>query len=374
MKKHTIYILLLSLVAMLAQYSASQTITYETIGSLYDGMLQGYNKNIRPGQHIVPVKVGITIHVLSISKVDDAAQEFHWDMYFRQFWNDERLSFENKGAPAKVDKLASAVLKTKVWVPDPFFANQKEGHVLDNPADNTLFRISRNGDVLYSSRQLVRTSCPMDLRNYPFDTQQCSLEIESFAHTTNDINYYWREGNSSVTLNADLQVPNFKLEKMELKTTLAKTNTGEYDRLFATFVVKRNIGGFLYRSAIPAAIVMVISWMGFWLDPVNDCGPRFLIIGLSMLATLVLGSVSTSHLNVSYMTQAHSFFLNCLIFMIVNVVVTILLLVIGRNNKQVDEDNRCQTLCLNKLSWLDSLCRAVYLPIFFIYYAVYIAG
>ena len=73
-------------------------------------------------------------------------QEFHWDMYFRQFWNDERLSFENKGAPAKVDKLASAVLKTKVWVPDPFFANQKEGHVLDNPADNTLFRISRNGN------------------------------------------------------------------------------------------------------------------------------------------------------------------------------------------------------------------------------------
>jgi hypothetical protein len=45
-----------------------------------------------------------------------------------------------------VSQLASASLKTKVWVPDPFFANQREGHVLDNPADNTLFRISRNGD------------------------------------------------------------------------------------------------------------------------------------------------------------------------------------------------------------------------------------
>jgi len=45
-------------------------------------------------------------------------------MYFRQFWTDERLNFESKGAPAKVDRLAAAVLKTKVWVPDPFFANQ----------------------------------------------------------------------------------------------------------------------------------------------------------------------------------------------------------------------------------------------------------
>jgi hypothetical protein len=26
-------------------------------------------------------------------------QEFHWDMYFRQFWNDDRLNFENKGLP-----------------------------------------------------------------------------------------------------------------------------------------------------------------------------------------------------------------------------------------------------------------------------------
>ena len=72
-------------------------------------------------------------------------QEFHWDMYFRQFWNDDRLNFEKK-APASIEQIAAATLKTKVWVPDPFFANQKEGHVLDNPADNTLFRISRNGE------------------------------------------------------------------------------------------------------------------------------------------------------------------------------------------------------------------------------------
>lgn len=53
-------------------------------------------------------------------------------MYFRQFWTDERLNFESKGAPPKVDKLASAVLKTKVWVPDPFFANQVRKKKLRN--------------------------------------------------------------------------------------------------------------------------------------------------------------------------------------------------------------------------------------------------
>lgn len=55
--------------------------------------------------------------------------------------------------------------------------------------DKLLEKLHLVGDVLYSSRQLVRTSCPMNLADYPFDTQQCSLEIESFAHTTADIKY-----------------------------------------------------------------------------------------------------------------------------------------------------------------------------------------
>ena len=37
------------------------------------------------------------------------------------------------------------------------------------------------------------------------------------------------------------------------------------------------------------------------------------------------------------MTQAHSFFINCLLFLLANVVVTLLLLVIGRNAKQMEE-------------------------------------
>jgi Neurotransmitter-gated ion-channel ligand binding domain len=45
-------------------------------------------------------------------------------MYFRQFWNDDRLNFE-KIPPSNVEQLAAAALKTKVWVPDPFFANQE---------------------------------------------------------------------------------------------------------------------------------------------------------------------------------------------------------------------------------------------------------
>ncbi len=35
-------------------------------------------------------------------------KEFHWDMYFRQFWNDDRLNFENKGS-SKVEQVKNFI-------------------------------------------------------------------------------------------------------------------------------------------------------------------------------------------------------------------------------------------------------------------------
>ena len=45
------------------------------------------------------------------------------------------------------------------------------------------------GDITYSSRQLIKTYCPMDFTAYPFDTQKCNLEIESFGHTFDEIRF-----------------------------------------------------------------------------------------------------------------------------------------------------------------------------------------
>ena len=79
--------------------------------------------------------------VLELPKVDDKKFEFHIDMYFRQFWKDPRLAFSG----GNVKNIKNAGLKRRVWLPDPFFVNQKEGIVLDNPSDNTIFKIESNG-------------------------------------------------------------------------------------------------------------------------------------------------------------------------------------------------------------------------------------
>ncbi len=47
---------------------------------------------------------GLTLSIFFLFTLLFLIKEFHWDMYFRQFWNDDRLNFENKGS-SKVEQV-----------------------------------------------------------------------------------------------------------------------------------------------------------------------------------------------------------------------------------------------------------------------------
>ena len=51
----------------------------------------------------------------------------------------------------------------------------------------------------------------MDLKYFPFDTQICKLEIESYGYTAEDVEYFWDEIRGS-TFESDISLPNFKIE------------------------------------------------------------------------------------------------------------------------------------------------------------------
>ena len=70
--------------------------------------------------------------------------------FLTKYWKDDRLRFSagavgRSGKGNNVGHIKHASLKDLLWTPDPFFVNQKEGKVLDNPADNTLFKLVSTG-------------------------------------------------------------------------------------------------------------------------------------------------------------------------------------------------------------------------------------
>ena len=116
------------------------------------------------------------------------------------------------------------------------------------PYNDEALIFSVKGEVMYSTRQLVTTTCNMDLRKYPFDVQQCNLEIESFSHTKNEIEYYYMKGNQTLEFDTkNLDIPFFTLLGHQLDESTAKTSTGVYNRLMVRFFAKRNPQHFIHK-------------------------------------------------------------------------------------------------------------------------------
>lgn len=139
----------------------------------------------------------------------------------------------------------------RVWMPDLFFSNEKEGHFHNIIMPNVYIRIFPYGSVLYSIRISLTLACPMNLKLYPLDRQVCSLRMASCKYsselkvwffsgtalsshlqfadgwTTADLVFLWKEGDP-VQVVKNLHLPRFTLEKFLTDYCNSKTNTGAY--------------------------------------------------------------------------------------------------------------------------------------------------
>ena len=62
----------------------------------------GYDKRVRPNYGGIPVTVGVSLYILSIGDLSEKYMDFTFDMYFRQFWHDPRLSFDERPSLKKL--------------------------------------------------------------------------------------------------------------------------------------------------------------------------------------------------------------------------------------------------------------------------------
>ncbi|RWS21063.1 glutamate-gated chloride channel-like protein [Leptotrombidium deliense] len=102
--------------------------------------------------------------------------EYSVQITFREQWRDERLQYDDMNG-----KIPYLVLTdpNRIWKPDLFFSNEKEGHFHDIIMPNVLLRIYPTGEVLYSIRISLVLACPMDLKYYPLDKQTCMMRMAS---------------------------------------------------------------------------------------------------------------------------------------------------------------------------------------------------
>lgn len=215
--------------------------------------------------------------------------EYSVQVTFREQWNDERLRyFDDTHGHLKYLTLTDP---TKVWMPDTFFRNEKEARRHEIIVPNVYVRIFPNGEILYSIRISLTLACPMDLRLYPLDRQVCVLQIASYGWAKDDLIYKWKE-KDPVQVVKDLHLPRFTLEQYKSAYCDVKTNTGEYSCLKVELIFKREFSYYLLTIYVPCCMLVIVSWVSFWLD--QNAIPARVSLGVTTLLTM---STQTSGIN-----------------------------------------------------------------------------
>ena len=81
--------------------------------------------------------VDVNIYVRSMGQVDESKSLFTLDIYFRQYWTDSRLIFND----TKVEELVlNWQFLTWIWRPDTYFVNGQESYLHKVAVPNRFIR------------------------------------------------------------------------------------------------------------------------------------------------------------------------------------------------------------------------------------------
>ncbi|KAL1267332.1 hypothetical protein QQF64_032695 [Cirrhinus molitorella] len=275
------------------------------------GRTSGYDARIRPNFKGPPVNVTCNIFINSFGSVTETTMDYRVNIFLRQKWNDPRLAYSEY--PDSSLDLDPSMLDS-IWKPDLFFANEKGANFHDVTTDNKLLRIFKDGTVLYSIRLTLILSCPMDLKNFPMDVQTCTMQLESFGYTMNDLIFEWLD-KGPVQVADGLTLPQFIIrDEKELGYCTKHYNTGKFTCIEVKFLLERQMGYYLIQMYIPSLLIVILSWVSFWIN--MDAAPARVALGITTVLTMTTQSSGSraSLPKVSYVKAIDVWMAVCLLF------------------------------------------------------------
>ncbi|NXC46911.1 5HT3A protein, partial [Penelope pileata] len=247
---------------------------------LSDALLAGYRRGVRPVRDWrTTTTVAIDVMVYAILSVDEKNQVLTTYIWYRQHWTDEFLQWD----PAHFDNITQISLPAEsIWVPDILI---NEFVDVGKSPDVPYVYVRHHGEVQNLKPIQVVTACSLDIYNFPFDVQNCSLTFTSWLHNIRDINLsLWRQPelvkfDRSVFMNQGEWELLYVLSHFQ---EFSVKSSDSYAEMKFYVVIRRRPLFYTINLLLPSIFLMVMDIVGFYLPP--NSGER-----VSFKITLLLG-------------------------------------------------------------------------------------
>lgn len=177
------YVFLPILVATFIGTSEGALPSMET--QLLFNLTTGYCKEARPVYNPEgAINVSFGLEFIQLIKVDERNQNIKNKVWIRLKWTNELLTWKvgdwGNVAHAQMDPQT-------VWTPDIVLYNNVDDASEGNADYKTRINIYPNGTQLWQSPASFTSTCHIDVRAFPYDTQHCTLKFGSWTFDSGKI-------------------------------------------------------------------------------------------------------------------------------------------------------------------------------------------
>ena len=257
----------------------------------------------RPNASGTSTEVTIGVFLVDIDEIDDVSQRFNVDVFVNIAWQDSRLALPEEEQAGQIRLFPM----TAVWNPRGMIVNDRGL----SPKLPLVVNVDALGNVVYRQRFYGELAVDLNLKDFPFDTQQLPIDVISYQYNPDEVRF-------SVNSRIAADVEAFSVAGWGFR--LLEPNFGEFSvpavgvvRPKLTFVLEaqRNAQYFILTMFLPMSLIVFMSWTAFWIQP-NVVPPRIAISSASIFSLIAFGfSVRLSLPRVSYLTRADLFVIGC---------------------------------------------------------------
>jgi hypothetical protein len=256
------------------------------------------------------VRVGLVIR--NIIAVDEVKENWQVAGLLVAKWTDRSLRYRSRGRGQLYRDLPA-----NMWKPDFEFSNE------ESPTNFRFVDLyaEPDGTVTYTQTFTATLSTSSDLRRFPFDSQILPLVVQTSGDDLDRTILKPDPQASALSNRSYAGLSHWQLISLtERVGTVAGTASRANDVEFG-LKVRRNPKSYILKFIVPLLLLVIISWVTFWLSHEEFKTRDQLQSAVATLLIVVAFNITASNLlpRTEYITYIDALLFTCFIFVIISI-------------------------------------------------------
>ncbi|XP_048776712.1 neuronal acetylcholine receptor subunit alpha-2-like [Ostrea edulis] len=256
---------------------------YMLFEKLFNGNTSIYNPNVRPTlEYRNAILVNVSINLVALHSLIERSQTLRTTVWIDLEWTDVHLAWNE----SEYDHINSIVVpQDKIWIPDICVANEVSNDKCLLKSEEGKALLENTGKVTLWWNKEVHTRCDVDISQYPFDRQTCSITIGTWYSEDEKIklkNKFEKIDLSNYVYSEEWDIFNRTIGKILID------NDKNFTELQFSIVIDRKPLFYLYSTVLPILLLSVLNMVCF-LVPIES-GEK---IGMTMAIFLTFAVFMT---------------------------------------------------------------------------------